>query len=113
MMHLHCPPAIRGSLMEVWIGRTAVGAVLLLAGCAGNALASSPAHDAASHEQSASPAATGPASTALMAACAGVEPDDEPFEVVIETISYAFDTELIEGPRHCQPFVITFSNNDV
>lgn len=99
--------------MKVWIGRTAVGAVLLLAGCAGNAPASSPVHDAPSPEQSASAAATAPASTDPMAACAGVEPDGEPFEVVIETVSYAFDTELIEGPTHCQPFVITFTNNDL
>lgn len=95
--------------MEVWIGRTAVAAVLLLADCAGTAPASSRAQDAASHEQSASAAATASASTDPMVACAGVEADGEPFEVALETISYAFDTELIEGPTHCQPFVITLT----
>jgi plastocyanin len=85
-----------------------------LSACAGSGAPpeSSPAHDAVSHEPSASAAATAPASVDPMAACAGVEPDGEPFEVVIETVSYAFDTELIEGPTHCQPFVITFTNND-
>jgi hypothetical protein len=48
-----------------------------------------------------------------MAACAGVEPDGEAFELAIAARSFAFDTELIEGPRHCQPFVITLTNNDV
>ena len=85
-----------------------------LSACAGSGAPaeSSPAHDAASHAQSASAAPDQSPSDDPTAACAGVEPDGEPFEVAIETVSYAFDTELVEGPRHCQPFVITFTNND-
>lgn len=46
------------------------------------------------------------------AACAGVEHEEPLVEVVIETVSYAFDAKRIEGPRHCQPFTIIFTNND-
>lgn len=86
-----------------------------LSACAGSGAPAetSPAHDAPSHEQSASAAPNASASDDPTTACAGVEPDGEPFEVAIETVSYAFDTEVIEGPRHCQPFVITLTNNDV
>ena len=93
---------------------TVVIAGLWLSACAGGGTPpeSSPAHDQASREHSATEAPIASASDDPTAACAGVEPDGEPFEVAIETISYAFDTELIEGPRHCQPFVITFTNND-
>ncbi|MBA2634065.1 MAG: hypothetical protein H0U86_13885 [Chloroflexi bacterium] len=48
-----------------------------------------------------------------MAACQDVAPEGEPVEISIETVSFAFDTEVIEGPRHCQPFIINFTNNDV
>lgn len=93
---------------------TVVIAGLWLSACAGGGTPpeSRPAHDQASHQSSASVAPAASASDDLTAVCAGVEPDSELFEVAIETISYSFDTELIEGPRHCQPFVITFTNND-
>ena len=86
-----------------------------LSACAGSGASSeeSSAHDAASHEQSASAAPIASVSDDPMAACAGVEPDGEAFELAVAARSYAFDTELIEGPRHCQPFVITLTNNDV
>jgi hypothetical protein len=48
-----------------------------------------------------------------LAACDGVEPDGRSVVVEVGTVSWAFDTERIEGPRHCQPFVIEFTNSDV
>lgn len=45
--------------------------------------------------------------------CADVPVEGQPFEIAIETVSFAFDTDVIEGPRACQPFTITFTNNDV
>jgi hypothetical protein len=86
-----------------------------LSACAGSGASpeGSSAHDVPSHEQSASAAPIASASDDPTAACAGVEPDGEPFELAVAARSYAFDTELIEGPRHCQPFVITLTNNDV
>jgi azurin len=59
----------------------------------------------------ASPGAS--ASTDPLAVCADVPVEGEPFSIAIETVSFAFDTEVIEGPRACQPFTITFTNNDV
>ena len=53
------------------------------------------------------------ASGDLLAVCADVPVEGQPFEIAIETVSYAFDTDVIEGPRACQPFTITFTNNDV
>lgn len=47
-----------------------------------------------------------------MAACADVDPDGDDFETSLEAQSFAFDTQLVEGPRHCQPFVIEFTNLD-
>ena len=48
-----------------------------------------------------------------LAACADVPVEGQPFEIAIETVSFAFDTEVIEGPRACQPFTITLTNNDL
>ena len=45
--------------------------------------------------------------------CADVPVEEDRFETDIETVSFAFDTEVIEGPRTCQPFPINFTNNDV
>jgi azurin len=59
----------------------------------------------------ASPGAS--ASTDPLAVCADLPVEGEPFAIAIETVSFAFDTEVIEGPRACQPFTITFTNNDV
>ena len=105
-----------GGVAEVRVQRIAALGVIAvwLSACAGSGspAESSPAREAASHPQSASVAPSEPASDDPTAACEGVEPEGEPFEVAIATISYAFDTEVIEGPRHCQPFVITFTNND-
>ena len=52
------------------------------------------------------------ASAGPLAGCAEVAVEGEPFSIAIETVSFAFDTEVIEGPRECQPFTITFTNND-
>lgn len=37
---------------------------------------------------------------------------DPTLEIEVTTVSFAFDVEQIEGPRHCEPFVILFTNND-
>lgn len=44
------------------------------------------------------------------AACRGVEPEGDPVEIAVSAASGAFDTQTIEGPRECQPFVIEFTN---
>lgn len=46
------------------------------------------------------------------AACEGVEAAEATLEIEIQTVSFAFDTPVIEGPRHCEPFLILFTNND-
>jgi hypothetical protein len=106
-----------GGPAEVRMQRIAALAMFTswLSACAGSGAPpeSSPAHEAASNEHTVSAAPIASASEDPTAACAGVEPDGETFELAIETISYAFDTDLIEGPRHCQPFVITLTNNDL
>ncbi|MEO5985423.1 MAG: hypothetical protein ABIW50_04430 [Candidatus Limnocylindria bacterium] len=47
-----------------------------------------------------------------LAACEDVQPTGDPFEISLGTVTYAFDAGRIEGPRHCQPFVIVFTNSD-
>ena len=83
----------------------------MLAGC-GTAAAPSPsAHLEPTHElASAAPEAS--ASEDPLAACEGVEPEGEPLEIAVGTASYSFDPRMIEGPIHCQPFVIVFTNSD-
>lgn len=48
-----------------------------------------------------------------LASCDGVAPAGDPVVVEVGTASWAFDTEQIEGPIECQPFVIVFMNRDV
>jgi hypothetical protein len=93
-----------------------VTAGIWLAACSGGSTTpaeSSSTHGQGTHEPSSGAAPTNEASDDPTAACAEVEPEGDPFEVAIDARSYAFDTELIEGPRHCQPFVITLTNDDV
>jgi hypothetical protein len=96
------------------VNRIAVLAIVLaLAGCATPAASSLPSEHApgtAHLPTSAAPSAS--ASVDPLAACIGVEPEGEPLEVEVGTVSYAFDPSTIEGPRHCQPFVIVFTNSD-
>lgn len=60
---------------------------------------------------SATPSGT-PGPTGLRAACVGVVAEGEPLEIAIESDGDAFSTGHITGPRHCQPFVIVFTNHD-
>ncbi len=83
-------------------------AVLVLAACTTAASPSASAHDVASHEPSAEPSA----SADPLAVCEGVEPEGEPLEIEVGTLSYSFDPRMIEGPVQCQPFVIVFTNSD-
>ena len=41
-----------------------------------------------------------------------MEPEGELVEIAVSARSGAFDTQTIEGPRDCQPFVIEFTNMD-
>jgi hypothetical protein len=83
---------------------TAVFVGISIAGC-GAASATAPPSAASSVKASTSEDPT--------AACASVEPEGKQFEITVETVSFAFDTDRVEGPRHCQPFAITFKNHDV
>lgn len=40
------------------------------------------------------------------------EPAGEPVNLRVTANSSGFDTDLLEGARHCEPFTITFDNND-
>jgi len=87
-------------------------ALLLLAACSAPAASpSTTAHETATQEV-ASAAAEPSASEDPLAVCEGVEPEGEPLEIEVDTVSYAFDTQVIEGPTHCQPFVIVFTNSE-
>lgn len=84
----------------------------MLAACSTAASPSADAQDAASHEvASAAPEAS--ASEDPLAVCEGVEPEGEPLEIAVGTASFSFDPRIIEGPIHCQPFVIVFTNSDL
>lgn len=89
---------------------------LLLAACTTGSPGASP-QDSISQAMSDMPATTvaepsPSASEDPLAVCEGVEPEGEPLEIAVGTASYAFDPRTIEGPRHCQPFVIVFTNSD-
>jgi hypothetical protein len=73
----------------------------ITAGCGAAGEASDPA---------APPGTPGP--SGLRAECIGVVPEDEPLEITIESEGDVFGTDHITGPRHCQPFVIVFTNSD-
>lgn len=50
---------------------------------------------------------------ATLAACdEAPEPAGEPVTLTIGASSSGFDTDLLEGPRHCEPFTIRFENSD-
>ena len=56
--------------------------------------------------------ASASASQDPLAVCDDGEAPEAALELTIETVSFAFNQERLEGPRHCQPFVIVFTNND-
>ena len=85
-------------------------ALLLVAGCSTSA--SSSASRDETPTSAASVAAEPSASDDPLAACDGVEPEGEPLEIEVGTASYSFEPRVIEGPTHCQPFVIVFTNSD-
>lgn len=101
------------------LSRSLIGAIgcVWLAACAPGAAPSGDG-SASPHVGPVSPTASetasqGPSASAdPLAACTVVELEGEPVEVTIETVSFAFDTRRLEGPRHCQPFVIEFTNHD-
>jgi hypothetical protein len=80
-------------------------ACLALAGCAENAAIS--------------PVGTPPSSAGLTpspvdetVACADEQAPAEPLVIEVRARSFTFDTDPIEGPRACEPFVIEFFNQD-
>ncbi len=83
-----------------------LGGAVWLAGCAGSGAPSVSTTPAVSATLAAS------AKEIVTAACEGVEAQGAVVEINLKTVSFAFDTDLIEGPRHCQPFVVNFTNND-
>jgi hypothetical protein len=83
---------------------TAVFVGISIAGCG-------TASPTASHP-SATSSVKGSTSEDPTAVCAHAEPEGEQFEITIETVSFAFDTDRVEGPRDCQPFAIAFKNHD-
>jgi hypothetical protein len=78
--------------------------LVAIAGCAAPAGAS----------DTASPGAISgtPGPSGLRAACVGLAAEGEPLKITIESEGDVFSTDHISGPRHCQPFVIVFTNND-
>ena len=48
---------------------------------------------------------------AVLEQCAGApEPDGETLALTLGSSSSGFDTDRLEGPRHCEPFTITLTN---
>jgi hypothetical protein len=83
---------------------TAVFVGISIAGCGTTSPTSS--------QPSATSSVRGSTSEDPTAVCAHAEPEGEQFEITIETVSFAFDTDRVEGPRACQPFAIAFENHD-
>jgi hypothetical protein len=89
-----------------------VGVLLLVSACAPTQQAAtpSPTTDATT---SPSPSTPQDPVAATLAACDDApEPTGEPVELTIGATSSGFDTDLLEGPRHCEPFTIRFENVD-
>lgn len=114
-----CPPTRGDGGSPAAYAAVTLVVMLVLAACsAGSSSGASPQpDDVASHAMSDAPASTtvepsASASENPLAVCEGVEPEGEPLEILVGTASYSFDPRIIEGPRHCQPFVIVFTNSD-
>lgn len=90
-----------------------LGLILVaLSGCAAPQQAVTPSPSLAA---STSPSASAPQDpvAATLAECEDApEPDGEPVVLDIGASSSGFDTDLLEGPRHCEPFTIRFDNAD-
>jgi len=57
------------------------------------------------------PTATSDPVAAVLDQCAdAVEPEGEPVVLTLGSSSDGFDTDRLEGPRHCEPFTIILSN---
>lgn len=111
--------ATRGGSHRAAYAAVTLVVMLVLAACSAGTSsgASAQPDDMASHAMSDGPASTElePSPTASedpLAVCEGVEPLGEPVEITVGTASYSFDPRIIEGPQHCQPFVIIFTNSD-
>lgn len=97
----------------------AVGLViLLLAGCATTGETAQPSEatrpsTAAESSATAEPTPIEDPAAAILAQCdEAPAPAGEPVELTIGATSSGFDTDRLEGPRHCEPFTITFANAD-
>lgn len=79
--------------------------LVITAGCGSPAGASNPPSPSTT-------AADTPGPTGVRAACEGIVPEGAPVEIKIESDGDVFSTDHITGPRHCQPFVLNFTNHD-
>jgi len=107
----------KGDVTPMRIAIVALVGLVSVAACSTASPAASP-EEMPSHAMSHAPASgtTEPSPSASddpLAACEGVEPQGDPIEIAVGTASYDFDPRVIEGPRHCHPFVIVFTNSDV
>ena len=81
-----------------------IAACVSLSACTGDAVRSVAPSSAA--------APSAPTASTDAASCADVELSDDPLEIEVTARSFAFDTERIEGPRACEPFVIVFMSHE-
>lgn len=93
-------------------------AILLLGGCATPSETGQPS-EAASLTAAEEPSPTAdptpiadPASAILSQCDEAPAAGGEPVELTIGASSSGFDTDRLEGPRHCEPFTITLANTD-
>lgn len=65
----------------------------------------------ATPEPTPEPTSKADAVAAVLAQCADApEPEGEPVVLTLGSSSDGFDTDRLEGPRHCEPFTIVLSN---
>jgi hypothetical protein len=90
-----------------------VGVLLILSACAAQQGTATPSPTIVSPTASPSPSAPADPVAATLAACDDApEPAGELVTLTIGANSSGFDTDLLEGPRHCEPFTIRFENAD-
>lgn len=104
-------------MLRVLVG---AGLVVVATACNAGADGASPSAPAAAHvsathrptaEPTAQPAPTPDPVVAFLERCADApEPQTEPIVLTLGSSSDGFDTERLDGPRHCEPFRITLTN---
>lgn len=102
------PRRVRGA------GSALTSFLLLLAACGTSApSATTPPTPEPTATPTAEPTPRPDPAALIFAECADApEPEGEPVALAMSASSSGFDTRLLEGPRHCEPFTITLTNND-